>query len=64
MQLTLVLISGIVIAAIAALLLSTISATSLIVAAGLATLAAGLASLPVLIWPVWRPAAEMLRDAA
>jgi len=64
LQLTLVLISGIVIAAIAALLLSTISATSLIVAAGLATLAAGLASLPVLIWPVWRPAAEMLRDAA
>src|SRR5215469_1331495 len=64
LQLTLVLTSGIVIAAIAALLLSTISATLLIVAAGLATLAAGLASLPVLVWPVWRPAAEMLRDAA
>jgi hypothetical protein len=63
-QLTLVLTSGIMIAAIAALLLSTISATSLIVAAGLAVLAAGLASLPVLVWPVWRSAAEMLRDAA
>ena len=63
-QLTLVLTSGIVIAAIASLLLSTISATSLIVAAGLATLAPGLASLPVLLWPVWRPAAEMLRDTA
>src|SRR5262249_11726219 len=64
LQLTLVLTSGIVIAAIASLSLSTISATSLIVAAGLAVLAAGLASLPVLVWPVWRPAAEMLREAA
>jgi hypothetical protein len=45
-------------------LLSTISETSLIVAAGLAALAAGLASLPVLLWPVWRLPAEVLRDAA
>jgi hypothetical protein len=63
-QFALVLSSGIAIAAIASLLLSTISATSLIVAAGLAALAAGLASLPVLLWPVWRLPAEVLRDAA
>jgi hypothetical protein len=63
LQLTLVLICGTAIAAIASLPLTTISATSLIMAAGLAALAAGLASLPVLVWPVWRPAAEMLRDA-
>jgi hypothetical protein len=44
--------------------LSTISATSLIVAAGLAALAASLASLPVLFWPVWRLPAALLRDAA
>jgi hypothetical protein len=60
----LVLASGIAIAAIASLPLSTICATSLIVAAGLAALAAGLASLPVLFWPVWRPPAALLRDAA
>jgi hypothetical protein len=64
LQFALVLISGIAIAAIASLLLPTISATSLIVAAGLAAVAGGLASLPVLLWPVWRPPAEMLRDAA
>jgi hypothetical protein len=64
LQLILVLTSGIVIAAIASVPLSTISATSLIVAAGLAVLAAGLASLPVLLWPAWRAAAEMLREAA
>jgi hypothetical protein len=64
LQFALVLASGIAIAAIASLPLSTISATSLIVAAGLAALAAGLASLPVLFWPVWRPPAALLRDAA
>jgi hypothetical protein len=64
LQFALVLASGIAIAAIASLPLSTISATSLIVAAGLAALAAGLASLPVLVWPLWRPAAEVIRDAA
>jgi hypothetical protein len=64
LQFALVLASGIAIAAIASLPLSTISATSLIVAAGLAALAAGLASLPVLVWPLWRTAAELLRDTA
>jgi ABC-type antimicrobial peptide transport system permease subunit len=62
-QFALVLISGIAIAAIASVPLSTISATSLSVAAGLAALAAGLASLPVLFWPVWRLPAALLRDA-
>jgi hypothetical protein len=64
LQFALILTSGIAIAAIASLPLATISATSLIAAAGLAALAAGLASLPVLVWPLWRPAAEVLRDAA
>jgi hypothetical protein len=64
LQLALVLSSGIAIAALASVPLSTISATSLIVAAGLAALAAGLASLPVLFWPVWRLPAALLRDAA
>jgi hypothetical protein len=63
-QFALVLSSGIAIAAIASVPLSRISATSLIAAAGLAVLAAGLASLPVLFWPVWRPPAALLRDAA
>ena len=62
LQFALVLTSGIAIAAIASVPLSTISATSLIVAAGLA-LAAWLASLPVLFWPVWRLPAALLRDA-
>jgi hypothetical protein len=64
LQFTLVLTGGIAIAAIVALPLSTISATSLIVAAGLAALIAGLASMSVLLWPVWRPPAEVLRDTA
>jgi hypothetical protein len=64
LQFTLVLAGGIAIAAIASLPLTTISATSLIVAAGLAALAAGLASLPALLWPVWRAPAEVLRKAA
>jgi hypothetical protein len=64
LQFTLVLTGGIAIAAIASLPLATISATSLIVAAGLAALIAGLASMSVLLWPVWRPPAEVLRDTA
>jgi len=64
LQFALVMASGIVVAAIASLLLATISATSLIGAAGLAELAAGLASLAVLLWPLWRPPAEVLRNAA
>jgi hypothetical protein len=64
LQFAMVLTSGIAIAAIASVPLSTISATSLMAAAGLAVLAAGFASLPVLLWPVWRAPAELLRDAA
>jgi hypothetical protein len=64
LQFALVVTNGIAFAGITSLPLATISATSLIVAAGLAALAAGLASLPVLVWPLWRPAAEVLRDAA
>ena len=64
LQFALVLTSGIAIAAIASVPLSTISAISLIVAAVLAVLAACFASLPVLLWPVWRSPAEVLRDAA
>ena len=64
LQLALVLASGVAIAVIASLLLATISTASLIVAAGLTALAAGLASLLVLGWPLRRLAAELLRDAA
>jgi hypothetical protein len=64
LQFALIVTSGIAIAAIASLLLVAISTISLIAAAGLAALAAALASLPVLVWPLWRPAAEVLRDAA
>ena len=64
LQFVLVLSSGIAIAAIASVPLSSISETSLIVAAGLAALAACFASLPVLLWPVRRLPAELLRDAA
>jgi hypothetical protein len=64
LQFGVVLTSGIAIAAIASVPLSTISPTSLILAAGLAVLAACFASLPVLLWPVSRSPAEVLRDAA
>ena len=63
-QLVLVLASGVAIAAVASLLLARISTTSLIVAAGLTALAAGLSSLLVLVWPLQRLPAELLRDAA
>jgi len=63
-QLVLVLASGVVIAAVASLLPARISTTSLIVAAGLTALAAGLSSLLVLVWPLQRLPAELLRDAA
>ena len=63
-QLALVLASGVAIAAVASLLLATISTVCLIVASGLTVLAAGLASLLVLVWPLQRLPAELLRDAA
>jgi hypothetical protein len=62
--LALVLASGVAIAALASLLLATISTASFVVAAGLTALSAGLASLLVLVWPLRRLPAELLRDAA
>ena len=64
LQLALVLVSAVAIAAVASLLLATISTASLIVAAGGTALAAGLASLLVLVWPLQRLPAQLLRDAA
>ena len=64
LQLALVLVSGVAIAAAASLPLATISTASLILAAGLTAFAAGLASLLVLVWPLQRLPAELLRDAA
>jgi len=64
LQLALVLVSGVAIAAVASLPLATISTASLILAAGLTAFAAGLASLLVLVWPLKRLPAELLRDAA
>jgi hypothetical protein len=58
-----VLGAGIVIAAGAALLVPLISAPSLLLASGLAVLAAGVAAVPVLVWPLSRPVAELLREA-
>jgi hypothetical protein len=63
-QLALVFVSGVAIGAVASLPLATISTASLIVAAGLTALAAVLASLLVLVWPLQRLPAELLRDAA
>jgi hypothetical protein len=58
-----VLGAGIATAAGAALLAPLISAPSLLLASGFAVLAAGAAGLPVLAWPLWRPVAELLREA-
>jgi hypothetical protein len=64
LQLASVLAGSVVIAAVASLLLTSIAPASLILAAGLAAVAAAITALPVLFWPLWRPAAELLRDAA
>jgi hypothetical protein len=63
-QLVLVLTGGIAIAAFVSLLLPSWSTVSLIVAAVLAAVAAGIAALPVLVWPLSRPATELLQDTA
>jgi hypothetical protein len=63
LQLALVLGGGIVIAAGAALLAPFTSAPSLFLASGSAVMAAGASALPVLAWPLWRPVAELLREA-
>ena len=64
LQFVLVLTGGVTIAALTSLLLPSWSAVSLITAASLAGAAAGIATLPVLLWPLWRPPAELLRDTA
>jgi hypothetical protein len=64
LQFALVLAGGIAIAVIASVPLAMISATSLSGAAALAVFAACFASLPFLLWPLWRSPAEVLRDAA
>jgi hypothetical protein len=64
LQFVLVLTGGVTIAAVVSLLLPSWSAVSLITAASLAGAVAGIATLPVLLWPLWRPPAELLRDTA
>jgi hypothetical protein len=64
LQFVLVLTGGVMIAALVSPLLPSWSAVSLITAASLAGAAAGIATLPVLLWPLWRPPAELLRDTA
>jgi len=64
LQFVLVLTGGVTIAAFVSLLLPSWSAVSLITAASLAGAAAGIAAMPVLLWPLWRPPAELLRDTA
>lgn len=62
-QLLIILIGGIAVAAVISPLLPEWSPTSLLIAAGLAAGAAVLAAAPALIWPLSRPPAELLRDA-
>jgi hypothetical protein len=64
LQLLVILTGGVALAALASLLLPAWSALSLITAAGLAGAAAVVAALPVLLWPLWHPPAELLRDTA
>lgn len=62
-----VLCSSIAVAAIAILVVPFTIAGSLVtfaLAAGASIIAAGLTALPVLLWPVWRPPAELLRVSA
>jgi hypothetical protein len=63
-QLLIILIGGIAVAALISPLLPEWSPASLLTAAGLAAAAAVLAAVPALIWPLSRPAAELLRDTA
>jgi len=65
-QLSLVLISGIALAALLTVLLSSAvgaSPRSLVWAAGLTAVTAGLAALPPLLWPLMRPPAEIIRES-
>jgi hypothetical protein len=64
LQLVLVVTGGVTIAALVSPLLPTWSAVSLITAASLAGAAAGIAALPVLLWPLWQPPAQLLRNTA
>lgn len=65
-QLLLVLAGGVALAALASLLLpSTVAASpvSFAWAAGVSLVATGVAAVPVLVWPLSRPPAELLREA-
>jgi hypothetical protein len=67
LQSTLVLAVGVAIACVAALALPgalAVSAASVATAAAVSVVAAAGAGLPVLLWPLSRPAAELLGDAA
>jgi hypothetical protein len=63
-QLLIILIGGLAVAALISPLLPEWSPASLLTAAGLAAAAAVLAAVPALIWPLLRPPAELLRDTA
>jgi hypothetical protein len=61
LRLAVVLLIGSTIATFASILLP---GSSLLFAIGLAAVAAVAGAVPVLVWPLWRPAAELLRETA
>ena len=63
-QLAVIIVGGAAIAACASVLLPSASVGSLMLATGFAIGAAVVAAAPALAWPLWRPAAELLREAA
>jgi hypothetical protein len=67
LQLLLVLTGGVALAAVASLMLPSVVAgsfASFARAAGVSVVAAGLAALPVLLWPLYRSPAVLLRESA
>jgi hypothetical protein len=67
LQLLLVLTGGVALAAVASLMLPSVVAgsfASFARAAGVSVVAAGLAALPVLLWPLYRSSAVLLRESA
>lgn len=67
LQIIFVLVGSLVLAAVASALLCAIGAGSLASfgwAAGVSVLAAAVAALPVVTWPITRSPAELLREAA
>jgi hypothetical protein len=63
LELGLLLAGGISVSFLGALLLPSIPVPSFIIAVGAAVISAAAAGLPVLVWPLWRAPAELLRDA-